>query len=183
MLDWAGYSAYPPGTTFKKEIVNGEYAHWYQKQVPTVVPRVTYKEEVTKIKTWVNVPRVVEEQQSVLIYVPVPRLIEKEVSTCVMLPIFLTDPAGKPVISCRPEIKTHKVRYAVQEYKPVTKLTNVKVTKQVPVERIVEHRQQLPVVVYDQQMTAQWQVMMVPYQKVVTVPIYNPGPECTPFWP
>jgi hypothetical protein len=183
VLDWPGYSAYPPGTTFKKEVVNGTYPHWYLKQVPTVVPRLTYREDVTKVRTWVNVATLVDEMQSVLTYVPVQRLVEKNVTTCVIVPMFLVDPAGNPLLSCRAEVKTHKVAYAVQDYVPVTKQVAVKVTKMLPREKIVEHKQNVPVVVYDQQMTTQWQVMNVPYQKVVVVPIYHPGPECTPFWP
>jgi hypothetical protein len=183
VLDWPGYNAYPAGTTFKKVVVSGEHAHWYQQQVPTVVPRITYREDVTKVKTWVNVPTVVDEKQSALAYVPVPRLVEKEVTTCVMLPIFLTDPSGKPVFSCRPEIKAHKISYTVWDYKLVVKTYPVKVTRMIPQEKIIEYKQTVPVVVYDQQLTTQWRVMQVPYQKVVTVPTYDPNNAPSTFWP
>jgi hypothetical protein len=183
VLNWPGYNVYPPGTVFRKEIVNGSYPHWYPQQVPTVVPRLTYKDEVIKVKTWVNVPKVFVEKQSALTYVPVPRLVEKEVTTCVTVPLFLTDPNGKPVFACRAEIKTHKVSYAVQDYVPVLKQVAVNVTRMVPQEKVVEYKQVVPVVIYDQQLTTQWQVMMVPYQKIVTVPTFDPNHAPSTFWP
>jgi hypothetical protein len=183
ILNWPGYSVYPPGTVFRKEIVNGTYPHWYPQQVPTVVPRVTYKDEVIKVKTWVNLPKVFVEKQSALTYVPVQRLVEQEVTTYVTLPMFLTDPNGKPVLACRAEIKTHKVSYPVQDYTPVMKQYAVNVTKMVPTEKVVEYKQRVPVVVYDQQLTTQWQVVMVPYQKIVTVPTFNPNNAPSLFWP
>ena len=181
--NWPGYSVYPAGTVFRKEIVNGSYPHWYPQQVPSVVPRVTYKDEVIKVRTWVNVPKVFVEKQSALTYVPVQRLVEKDVTTYVTVPMFLTDPNGTPVLACRAEIKTHKVSYAVQDYTPVMKQYAVNVTKMVPTEKVVEYKQRVPVVVYDQQLTTQWQVVMVPYQKIVTVPTFNPNNAPSTFWP
>ncbi len=183
VLNWPGYNVYPPGTTFQKQIVTCYYAHWYQAQVPTVVPRVTYKLETTAVKTYVNVPRVVEEPQTYTTYVPVQRLAQKQVTTCVMLPLFLPDAMGGMVVSCRPEIRTHTVYFPVQDLQEVTKQEMVKVTKMIPEERITQSQQIVPIVAYDQQMTSEWKVMMVPYQRVITVPVFDP--HCPPqlFWP
>jgi len=59
----------------------------------------------------------------------------------------------------------------------------VNVTRMVPTEKVVEYKQRVPIVVYDQQLTTQWQVVMVPYQKIVTVPTYDPNNAPSLFWP
>jgi hypothetical protein len=183
ILNWSGYDVYPPGTTFQKQIVTCYYPHWYQQQVPTVVPRTTYKIENTPVRTYVHVPKVVEERQTYLTYVPIARLVEKEVTTCVMLPMIVNDPTGSPFLTIRPEIRTHTVRHAVHDLQPVLKETMVKVTKMVPVERETIHQQVVPIVTYDEQMTTEWQCLWVPYQQVVEVPVFDPHHPPSLFWP
>src|SRR5262249_49845031 len=159
---------------FQPQLVNGYHTHWVKAPVPTVVPRITYKEETSRVTTYVHVPRTVEQRQTTVAYVPAARLVEKDVVTTVKGPIYLTDPAGKVVVSHRIETKTHRVSYPVYEFRPVIKEYTIEVTKMVPEERVTEYKRIMPIVAYDQVMTSEWQPMMVPYQSVITVPSYNP---------
>ena len=181
VTDWYGYSVWPAGTTFQKQVVSGYHPHWYQQQVPAVVPKITYKVETQKVVTIVDEPRVFEEKQSYLTYTPVPRIVDRDITTHVLLPLVLTDPSGCPMVTCRVEVRTHKVQYPVIDYKPVIKTTDVKVTRMVPTKKVIEYKQAVPIVTYDQEMTTEWRYMMVPYQRVVDVPVIGHAPQL--FWP
>jgi hypothetical protein len=183
VLDWAGYNVYPPGTVFQKQIVTRYYPHWYQQQVPTVVPRTVYKEEVSEVKTIIHVQRVVEEKQTYLAHGLVTRLAEREETTYMMVPIMLVDPAGCPLVTCRPEIRTHKITFPVQEYQPTVKETTVQVTRLFPQEQVRPYRQLVAIVVYDQVLQPEWKCMMIPYQQIVNVPTYDPHLHPVNFWP
>jgi hypothetical protein len=183
ILNWPGYHVYPPGTTFEQQIVNDHHAHWYQQQVPTVVPRVTYKLETTKVKTYVYVPTEVEDVQSQVTYVPEARIVDEAVTTTILVPFIVVGPSGTPIVSCRPEIKTHLVARTIHAMKPVVKNYKVKTTRMVPRERITEYQQIVPVLVYDQALTLQWQQTQVPTQRIVNVPVYYPHHAPANFWP
>lgn len=183
ILDWPGYYVWPAGTTFEQEIVNTTHPHWYQQQVPTVVPRVTYKLETTPVKTYVYVAREVEEVQRQVTYVPVARIVHQELKTTIMVPFILTGPSGTPIVSCRPEIKTHTVARTVHDMQPVIKNYKVKVIRQVPEERITQVQQIVPVTTYDEVLTLQWQQTQVPAQHIVNVPVYYPHHVPPNFWP
>jgi hypothetical protein len=182
-LHWPGYSIWPPGTTFERQIVGGYHAHWYQQQVPTVVPRITYKIENTPVRSYVYVEKEVDEVQRQTAYVPVARIVEEDVTTTVILPFVVAGPDGKPIITCRPEIKTHKISRTVHDMKPVVREYRIKVKRMVPEERITNVQHSVPVVVYDQQLTMQWQYTLVPYQQIQTVPVFDPHHAPQLFWP
>jgi hypothetical protein len=183
ILDWPGYSVLPPGTTFENRVVTGYYTHWYQQEVPTVVPRVTYKLETVPVRTYVHVPKVYDEVETYYIYVPVPRLAAKEITTQVVVPQTLSDPTGHAMHTSRVEIKTHRVSYPVFDYQVVAKQRNVKVTRLVPEERVTEYTQYTPIVSYEQALTKEWQPLNVPYQQIVTVPVFDPHHAPQLFWP
>ena len=181
ITDWHGYSVWPPGTHFQKQVVSGYHPHWYPAQVPTVVPKITYKVETQKVTTFVHEAKEVNEKQKYLTYTPVPRLVERPITTFVLLPLLLADPAGLPMITCRVEVKEHKVKYTVYDYRPVEKETVVKVTRMVPTPKVIEYRQAVPIVIYTQEMTTEWHHIMVPYQRIVDVPVIGHSPQL--FWP
>jgi hypothetical protein len=181
--DWNGYNVLPPGTTFEKQVVTGSCTHWYHQQVPTVVPNVEYKLETVPIKAYVYVPKVFEEVQTYYVYVPTPRLVEKEITTKVVVPQSLSDPTGHARHTSRVEIKTHKVSYPVYDYPVVAKQRTVKVTRLVPEERTTEYKQYTPIVNYEQVLAPQWQPLTVPYQQIVTVPVFDPHHAPQLFFP
>ena len=181
IMDWYGYSVWPMGTTFEKRVVSGYHAHWFQNQVPTIVPKIDYRIDTQQIKTFVNEPKVVEEKQKYLTYQPVPRLVEREITTYVLLPLVLANLSGHPMVTCTVEVRTHKVQYTVFDYRPVEKVATVKVTKMVPTPKTIEYRQAVPVVTYNQTMKTEWQYLNVPYQRVVDVPVIYHIPQM--FWP
>ena len=183
ILYWPGYDVYPPGTTFQKQVVSGYQPHWYPQQVPTKVPRVTYRLQTTAVKTYVYEPKEVEEKHGYVTYVPVARLVDKEETTCVWAPTILSDPAHMPILTWLPQIRTHTLKVTVHDMQPVVKYTTVKVTKMVPKEKITEYQQVVPIVVYDEALTMQWQAVQVPYQQLVTVPTYDPHHAVPLFWP
>ena len=183
ILNWPGYQVWPSGTTFQQQIVNTSHAHWYQQQVPTVVPRVTYKLENTPVRTYVYVAKEVEEVQKQVIYVPVARIVEQQIQTTTLVPFILSGPTAIPIISCRPEIKTHTIARTVHDMRPVVKEYKVKVTRQVPEERVTQVQQIVPVTTYDQVLTLQWQQTQVPAQQIVNVPVYYPHHAPPNFWP
>jgi hypothetical protein len=183
ILEWPGYTVYPPGTVFQQQLVQGAHAHWYQQQVPTVVPRLTYKVETKKVTNYDYVAKEVDEKQTAVSYLPTARLVEREIVTTVKVPVHLNDPNGHPIVTHRIETRTHRVKYPVYEYRIVTKDYAVRVTKMVPVEKVVEYKQIMPVVVYDQKMTTEWHYMMVPYQQMATVPTFDPYHAPHLFWP
>ncbi len=183
VLNWPGFDVWPPGTVFQQQIVTGYQPHVYQQQVPTVVPRMTYKLKVTKVKTYVYVSKEVDEVQRQVIYAPVARLVEQEVTTNILVPFILTGPSHLPIIACRPEARTHKIIRVVHEMQPQVKEYRMKVKRLVPEERITEYQQVVPVVTYDQALTMEWQQTLVPTQRIVTVPTFDPHHAPQLFWP
>src|SRR5262249_55174739 len=117
ILDWHGYYTWPAGTTFQQQIVDTHHTHWYQQQVPTIVPRVTYKLETTPVRSYVYVAREVEEVQKHIVHVPVARIVEEQVETTLLVPFIIGGPSGTPIVSCRPEIKTHTIARTVHDMK------------------------------------------------------------------
>lgn len=180
---WPGYTIWPAGTTFQQQIVDTTHTHWYQQQVPTVVPRVTYRLETTPVKTYVYVAKEVEEVQRKVIYVPVARVVQEQVNTTIIVPLILSGPAGTPILSCRPELRTHTVARTVHDMQPVVKEYKVKAIRQVPEERVTQVQQIVPVTHYDQVLTLQWQQTQVPGQQIVNVPVYLPHHAPPDFWP
>jgi hypothetical protein len=170
ILYWPGYYIWPAGTVFQPEVVSADYTHWYKQQLPIVTPKLEYRVEKKKVKTYALVPKEVDEPTPTLTYEPVQRLVEKEVVTTVILPLLIMDPAGHPLVVCRVENKAHKLRYPVTDYRLVPKEYTLKVTKIVPEERETEVTSVVPVVRYDQSLSTEWRAMQVPCQKVVTVP-------------
>jgi hypothetical protein len=183
ILDWHGYYTWPAGTTWEQRIVDTTHPHWYQQQVPTIVPRTTYRLESTPVKTYVYVAKEVDEVQRQVTYVPVARVVDEQVSTTLLIPFILTGPSGTPIVSCRPEIKTHNIKRTVHDMKPVVKEYKVKVTRQVPEERITQVQTIVPVTTYDQVLSLQWQQTQVPAQQLVTVPVFYPHHAPANFWP
>lgn len=180
---WPGYTPWPVGTTFEQQIVNTSHAHWYQQQVPTVVPRTTYRLENTPVKTYVYVAKEVEEVQRHVVHVPVARIVEEQKTTTTLVPLILTGPSGTPILTCRPEIRTHTIARTVHDMQPVVKEYKVKVIRQVPEERVTQVQQIVPVTTYDQVLTLQWQQTEVPSQQIVNVPVYLPHHPPANFWP
>ncbi len=183
ILDWPGYYVWPAGTTFQQQIVNTSHTHWYQQQVPTMVPRVTYRLETIPVKTYVYVAKEVEEVQRQVVYVPVARLVQQQETTTILVPLILTGPSGTPIITCRPEIRAHTVARTVHDMQPVVKEYKVKVIRQVPEERVTQVQQVVPVTTYDQVLTLQWQQTQVPSQQIVNVPVYYPHHAPANYWP
>ncbi len=180
---WPGYSVWPAGTTFQQQIVNTSHAHWYQQQVPTIVPRTTYRLETTPVKTYVYVAKEVDEVQRQVTYAPVARTVKQQETTTILVPFILTGPSGTPILTCRPEIRTHTVDRIVHDMQPVVKEYKVKVVRQVPEERVTQVQQIVPVTTYDQVLSLQWQQTQVPTQELVNVPVYLPHHPPANFWP
>jgi hypothetical protein len=167
---WPGYYIYPAGTVFQPQVASGEHTHWCKEQVPVITPKLEYRVETKKIKTYVNVAKEVDVRRATLYYEPVQRLVEKEIVTTVILPTVLLDTSGCLMVICRVEIKPHKVRYPVTDYRLVQKEYAIKETHMVPEERSTEYRAVVPVVRYDQTLVDAWRPVHVPYQKMITVP-------------
>jgi hypothetical protein len=183
LLTWPGYTVWPPGTMFQQQIFSGYKAHWYQQQVPTVVPRVTYKLETTPVRSYVYKPKEVEEVQRQVTYVPVARIVKQEVTTLMMVPFIISGPSNLPIVLCRPDIRTHTLERTVHDMQPVVKEYRVKSIKMVPQETVTTYQQIVPVVTYDQQLTTEWQPTFVPYQHLQTVPVFDPHHAPHLFWP
>lgn len=183
MQSWPGYYIWPPGTVFQQQIVNTSHAHWYQQQVPTVVPRVTYKLETTPVKTYVYVAKEVEEVQRQVTYVPVARIVQEQKTTTIVVPFLLAGPSGTPILSCRPEIKVHTIDRTVHDMQPVVREYKIKAIRQVPEERTTLVQQIVPVTTYDQVLTLEWQQTQVPAQQIVNVPVYYPHHAPPNYWP
>jgi hypothetical protein len=145
--------------------------------VPCVVPRVTYREQVTPVHTVAYRPEWEQQTRKVVYYVPEPRVVERDVVTSQFVPVL----AGSPITGCAvnycPVPAVQRVSCVVCNYRPEVRDQVTNVCRLVPEVKVVQQRSYVPEVGYETSTTVRYDCVMVPYQQVVNVPV------CVPCWP
>ena len=159
--------------TYEWRPVMAYRAEWREEKVPTVVQRVSYRKEVTPVKTQVYVARAFDEVVRTSYYVPVPREVEREMPRCVMVPVTMFDPCTCCCyVSYCPQWVVERVRCVEYDFRREERADNVKVWRWVAQDTVVDQVRWIPVVTQEQSWTVRYHCVMVPYQTMVCVPVY-----------
>ncbi len=145
---------------------------WQEERVPCVVEHVTYRREVTPVKTQIMVPRMFDEQVRRSYYVPVPREVERVVPRCVMVAVPVVDPCtGCAYMTYCPQWVNQRIRCIEYDYRREEQDVNVRVCRMVPQDTVIEQVRWIPEVSQVQSFTIRRTCVMVPYQTMVCVPV------------
>jgi hypothetical protein len=148
---------------------------WREEKVPCVVQRVSYRKEVTPVKTQVWTLREFEERVRTSYYVPVPREVEREVQRCVWVPVMMFDPCTCCCfVTYQPQMVVQRIRVVECDYRKEERDVNVRVCRWVQEPRVIEQVCWIPQVTQEQVWTVRRYCVMVPYQTFVCVPVYCP---------
>ena len=158
--------------TYELQPVTCYRTEWRAEKVPCVVQRVSYRQEVTPVKTQVWVAKEFDQTVRTSYYVPTPREVERDAWRCVMTPVMMFDPCTccSYVRYC-PQWVVQKVRCVEYDYRKEERDVNVKVCKWVPQEVIVQQVRCIPEVTQEQSYTVRYSCVSVPYQTMAWVPV------------
>ena len=149
-------------------------AEWREEQVPCVVQRVSYRQQVTPVNTQVWVPQAYDAQVRRVSYTPVPRAVDRDVPALTMVPTLVWDPCCCCcVVRWCPVVTTTRVRCVEYDYRAQEWMENVRCWRYVPENRVVNQVSLIPVVTQEQVMTVRRYCVMVPYQTYVCVPCWT----------
>jgi hypothetical protein len=149
-------------------------SEWRAEKVPCVVQRVSYRQEVTPVKTQVWAPQEFEQKVRTSYYVPLPREVERDAWRCVMTPVTMFDPCTCcTYVSYCPQWVVQKVRCVEYDYRKEERDVVVKVCKMVPKDVVVQQVRWIPEVTQEQSWTVRYYCVSVPYQTMVWVPCWR----------
>jgi len=161
----------PPCVGYEMRTVICYRPEWRDEKVPCLVQKVSYRQEVTPVKTSVWVCKPFEQRVRTACYVPVPKIVEREVWTCVMVPAVYIDPClGCCSIICQPCWISRRVGCTDYDYRMEEREQSVIVWRWVEQPTVVDQVRWIPVVTQEQSWTLRRYCVMVPYQATVCVP-------------
>lgn len=178
-----GWPCAPMGYwSYTTQVVTCYKSQWTEVKVPIMIQKVSYKQEVDKIKVQVPVPKFFDQKVSTSFYVPVPKVVEREYTTCVMVPVPVFDPCSCCCyMTYQPTYSTQKVKCVVYDYKLESREDTVKVCKMVLEDRVIDQVRCIPVVTQEPSFVIRYNCTLVPYQTTVCVPVWVPCPlPCCP---
>jgi hypothetical protein len=147
---------------------------WKAEQVPCIVQKVSYRQEITKVNVTNYVPQMFDQKVRTSYYVAIPTVVERPVTTCVMVPIMAVDPcSGCCFVSCCPQWVTSIVKCTAYSYQLQSRDDVVKVCKWVPTPAVIDQVRYIPVVTQEPSWTVRYSCVMVPCQTMICVPVYT----------
>jgi hypothetical protein len=150
-------------------------AEWRAEKVPIVVPRVTYRKEVTPVEVMVWVPKAFDEKVQRTYYTPVPKVVERDVPGCTWVPIVWCDPCtGCPIVTYCPQMSVQRVQCIEYDFQRDDRVEAVRVWRCVQEPRKVDQVRWIPEVTNENTWTVRYTCVMVPYQSYMCVPVWMP---------
>src|SRR5689334_2265279 len=115
---WDGCAPCPWMITYQPVVVTRYYPQWQPRRVPCVVPRVTYREQVTPVATVSFRTEWEQQTRKVVYYIPEPRVVERDIVVSEFVPVL----AGSPITGCAinyyPRPKVQRISAVVCDYRP-----------------------------------------------------------------
>jgi hypothetical protein len=177
----AAQGVYPPPTSpdcckgYYEKVVTCYRQECCDVPCPVVVQKTYYRDVCEPVKTVVMVPQeyCVKQPKTITVQVPCEQI--KHVTRYRQVPVKKIDPCtGCCIVTCKTECYTEAIKYVVMQPKCETIWVDVKMCRQVPVEKIEYRTRKVPEVRCETVMTTRRECKMVPYQKTIRVPCPPP---------